>query len=118
MSEVFREPVELTVGDVDMRHLLDDALCNFVSPFKELRVAAVLPAEHGGFLLMLEPKAKPKPVAEQVTQPRPGQFAEPAPFQSLGGQARAAKLTPERRSEIARKAGQTRWDKEKGVSIS
>jgi len=30
-----------------------------------------------------------------------------------GGPARAAKLTPERRSEIARKAAQARWAKDK-----
>lgn len=30
-----------------------------------------------------------------------------------GGKARAAKLTPEERSEIARKAAQKRWTKEK-----
>lgn len=29
----------------------------------------------------------------------------------VGGKARAAKLTPERRSEIARKAAQARWAK-------
>lgn len=29
-----------------------------------------------------------------------------------GGRARAAKLTPEQRSEIARKAARTRWHKE------
>jgi len=29
----------------------------------------------------------------------------------LGGRARRRKLTPERRSEIARKAAQARWDK-------
>lgn len=33
-----------------------------------------------------------------------------------GGNARAAKLTPERRSEIARKAAQTRWLKAKTQS--
>jgi hypothetical protein len=32
---------------------------------------------------------------------------------SKGGKSRAAKLTPERRSEIARKAVQARWAKEK-----
>ena len=31
-----------------------------------------------------------------------------------GGKARAAKLTPEERSEIARKAVETRWAKAKG----
>lgn len=30
-----------------------------------------------------------------------------------GGKARAAKLTPEQRKEIARKAAQSRWQKEK-----
>jgi general stress protein YciG len=30
-----------------------------------------------------------------------------------GGKARAAKLTPEQRSEIARKAGKNRWAKKK-----
>lgn len=29
-----------------------------------------------------------------------------------GGETRAAKLTPEQRSEIAKKAAQTRWNKE------
>jgi len=33
-----------------------------------------------------------------------------------GGPARAAKLTPEQRSESARKAVQSRWAKSKGVS--
>ncbi len=31
-----------------------------------------------------------------------------------GGKARAAKLTPEQRSEIARKAARTRWGRAKG----
>ena len=31
-----------------------------------------------------------------------------------GGKARANKLTPERRKEIAQKAAQARWSKEKG----
>ena len=30
-----------------------------------------------------------------------------------GGKARAAKLSPERRSEIARQAARARWDREK-----
>jgi len=33
----------------------------------------------------------------------------PKPARAAGGRARAAKLTPERRSEIARKAARTRW---------
>ena len=39
---------------------------------------------------------------------------EPTPEQdraSKGGQARAAKLTPEEKSEIARKAARARWGK-------
>jgi len=32
----------------------------------------------------------------------------------LGGAARAKKLTPRQRSEIARKAANARWGKEKG----
>jgi hypothetical protein len=32
---------------------------------------------------------------------------------SLGGKARAAKLSPERRREIARKAIRARWDRKK-----
>ena len=35
--------------------------------------------------------------------------AEPAGHQCRGGHARAQKLTPGQRSEIARKAAQTRW---------
>ena len=40
---------------------------------------------------------------------------EPTPEQdraSKGGEARTAKLTPEERSEIARKAARARWSKE------
>lgn len=32
---------------------------------------------------------------------------------SLGGKARAEKMTPERRAEIARKAAKKRWDQKK-----
>ncbi len=32
---------------------------------------------------------------------------------SKGGKARAEKLSPERRKEIARKAARTRWDKKR-----
>jgi hypothetical protein len=35
-----------------------------------------------------------------------------------GGKARAAKLTPEKRSEIARKAARARWDKNKPKASS
>src|ERR1700687_1572968 len=42
----------------------------------------------------------------------PKQTSEPS-AQAQGGNARAKKLTPEERSEIARKAVQARWDKAK-----
>ena len=38
-------------------------------------------------------------------------------IQSLGGQARASKLTKQRRSEIARKAAEARWAKQGGSAI-
>jgi general stress protein YciG len=38
-----------------------------------------------------------------------------AEFARKGGKARAKKLTPEQRSEIARKAVQARWAKQKGM---
>jgi hypothetical protein len=51
-------------------------------------------------------------VVQHATEPRD----EPTPAQTngrnggqKGGPARAAKLTPEQRSEIARKAAQARW---------
>lgn len=37
---------------------------------------------------------------------------------SLGGKARAKKLSPERRREIARKAIETRWARQKSVKKS
>lgn len=46
-------------------------------------------------------------------QPTPGQPADPDAAQkraSSGGKARAASLTPKRRSEIARDAASARWD--------
>ena len=55
--------------------------------------------------------------ATEQVQPKP---AEPRTFDAVGmgrrgglkgGKARAAKLTPERRVEIARKAAQARWGK-------
>jgi hypothetical protein len=36
-------------------------------------------------------------------------------IQSIGGQARASKLTKERRAEIARRAAETRWAKDGGA---
>lgn len=53
-------------------------------------------------------------VMQHATEPR----EKPTPAQvngrsggKKGGKARAAKLTPEQRSEIARKAAQARWQK-------
>lgn len=50
----------------------------------------------------------------KVFEPRPsfatnGHFIETAGNQAKGGYARAANLSPERRSEIARKAASSRW---------
>lgn len=36
----------------------------------------------------------------------------------LGGKARAAAMTPERRTEIARKASKTRWGKKRAVPVT
>jgi hypothetical protein len=49
-------------------------------------------------------------ILRQVTGEKPPNRAL-AKRAAAGGTARAAKLTPERRSEIASKAGTTRWDK-------
>jgi len=52
----------------------------------------------------LEPPAEePKPLSPKAAAGRKGGLA--------GGKARAAKLTPEERSESARKAAQVRWKK-------
>ena len=40
-----------------------------------------------------------------------GQLEDPKPVSRAGGLARAAALTPERRSDIARKAANARWDR-------
>jgi len=40
-----------------------------------------------------------------------GRETRKAPGRVKAGKARAAKLSPERRSEIARKAARTRWDR-------
>ncbi len=41
-----------------------------------------------------------------------------ASFASLGGKARAKKLTPEQRREIARKAVEARWARVKATRVS
>lgn len=40
------------------------------------------------------------------------------PWQSKGGEARAAKLSPARRSEIAKKAAKTRWNRSTTANAS
>ena len=44
-------------------------------------------------------------------QPLTGKKADSSKGGLAGGKARAAKLTPEERSEIAKKAAETRWKK-------
>ena len=67
----------------------------------------------------------PSETAYRVVQKATGQAPEPRPDGKdpaavelgrkgglKGGKARAAKLSPEKRSEIARKAAQARWKKQ------
>lgn len=53
--------------------------------------------------------ADPIAAAVMVMRIATGQIEEPKPGSSAGGRARAKALTPERRSEIARKAAKARW---------
>lgn len=67
-------------------------------------------------------------VVQEATQDEPEDVAEPPPEKNpaavalgrlggkKGGKARADSLSPEKRREIARKAAQARWEKEKGES--
>ena len=59
------------------------------------------------------------PVAAAVMVGRiaTGQLEDPKPNRRKSGLARASALTPERRSEIARKAAQARWAKQKGGAL-
>ena len=58
---------------------------------------------------------EPQPEEESQPLTEDGQNAAAVALGKLGGKkggkARAAKLSPERRSEIARKAAETRWNK-------
>ena len=58
--------------------------------------------------------ADPMACAVTVAKIATGEIEEPTPGRRAaglaGGPARARALTPERRSEIARKAAQARWD--------
>ncbi|HVT58953.1 MAG TPA: histone H1 [Thermoanaerobaculia bacterium] len=59
-------------------------------------------------------------VAQQATRQVPAEECEPSSPKAAagrkgglkGGKARAAKLTPEERSEAARKAARSRWSKD------
>jgi hypothetical protein len=57
-------------------------------------------------------------LGEAPTEPEP-RIKDPASVELgrmgglIGGPKRAAKLSPERRAEIARKAAQTRWQKQR-----
>jgi hypothetical protein len=67
-------------------------------------------------------------VVQEATQDEPEDVAEPPPEKNpaavalgklgglKGGKARAEKLSDKRRSEIAKKAAEARWKKEKGES--
>lgn len=59
-----------------------------------------------------------KSITDDATDPHPGPVLTPEQVAArllgskggkIGGKARAEKLTPERRSEIARRAAQSRW---------
>ncbi len=50
-------------------------------------------------------------IDEDIDQPAADKDQAAAELGRKGGQARAAKLTPERRREIARKAALARWNK-------
>ncbi len=50
-------------------------------------------------------------VEDKPDQPAPGKDAAAAELGKRGGAARARKLTPEQRAEIARKAAAKRWKK-------
>ena len=52
--------------------------------------------------------------AVMVAKIATGEIQDPKPEQRNGGLARARALTPERRSEIARKAARARWDRDRG----
>ncbi len=50
-------------------------------------------------------------VEDKPEEPKPGKDAAAADLGTRGGAARAKKLTPEQRAEIARKAAAKRWTK-------
>ena len=50
-------------------------------------------------------------VEDQAQQPKPGKDAAAADLGKRGGAARARSLTPEQRSEIAKKGAASRWKK-------
>jgi hypothetical protein len=67
--------------------------------------------------LPVDPNQRAKRIIDIVTGNDPEAGKDPAAVALgrrgglKGGKARAAKLSPEKRAEIARKAAQSRWDK-------
>ena len=59
-------------------------------------------------------ETEPEPAAEPAPEKNPAAVALGRLGGKKGGKARAAALSPERRSEIARKAAAARWDEKKG----
>ncbi|MBW7852449.1 MAG: RNA-binding protein [Rhodospirillales bacterium] len=49
---------------------------------------------------------------EEATEPDDGKDPAAKALGAKGGKARAAKMTPERRSQIARKAAESRWNRD------
>jgi hypothetical protein len=64
--------------------------------------------------IVLEAPVKPK--KQEPPQKNPAAVALGRLGGLKGGKARAAKLTPEKRSEIARKAARSRWAKERALA--
>ena len=50
-------------------------------------------------------------IGEDIDQANAGKNQAAVELGRKGGRARAAKMTPEQRSEVARKAAQARWSK-------
>lgn len=86
------------VEEVDMIELVQSAI-NRKQLTNEVRVVGVSWNEEiSAFVIQLDPE---------------NGYGHHPTLPSLGGRARSAKLTPERRSEIARTAAKARWAKRK-----
>ena len=58
----------------------------------------------------------PKAVREYLARPPEGVREYFAKFGKQGGKKRAANMTPEQRSEVARRASQARWARRKSAA--